>query len=126
MQWIASENSLPYQLFAYMLILFFVNILVGLNVNVAKTYLDMCKEQGLSDREAIRQICESVGLKFASSYSNDWSNFGKTFRAIPPAVVKEMQQRTAIYAARKAGIKTTGDKALLFANMLSPKVKNID
>lgn len=95
-------------------------------MNVAKTYFEMCKEQGLSEREATRQVCDVVGLKFAASYANDWSNYGKTFRAIPPAVVKEMQKRTALYAATKAGIKTTGDKALLFADMLSPKVKITD
>ena len=93
-------------------------------MNVAKTYFEMSKEQGLSEREATRQVCDSVGLKFSASYANDWSNHGKVFRAIPPAVVKEMQNRTALYAANKAGIKTTGDKALLFAHMLSPKVKN--
>ena len=86
----------------------------------------MSKEQGLSEREAIRQVCDAVGLKFSASYANEWSNYGKVFRAIPPAVVKEMQNRTALYAANKVGIKTTGDKALLFADMLSPKVKLSD
>lgn len=91
-------------------------------MNVAQTYIEMMKSQDVSEREAIRQICEAVGLKFAASYAKEWADDDNT-RPIPPAAVEAMQQRSALYAANKAGIKTTGDKAQLFADLLSPKVK---
>lgn len=91
--------------------------------NVAKTYFEMTKLNGLSDREATRQICEAVGLKFLSGYADSWPKITNAYRAIPPAVVKEMQQRVATYAAKKAGIQTSPEKAKKFASFLSPKVK---
>ncbi len=100
------------------------NVMEGeFTVNVAKTYLDMCKEQGLSDRESTRILCEAVGLKFSASYAKEWARTDKDSRSIPPAVVKEMQKRTAVYTANKLGIEITDKKALLFAEMLSPKIK---
>ncbi len=92
--------------------------------NVARTYFEMSKEMGLSDREAVKQICECVGLKFAGSYANDWPNITEPFRAVPPAVVKEMQRRVAVYAAKKIGVKSTPEKLEKYVEMLSPKVKN--
>lgn len=85
----------------------------------------MTKMNGLSDREATKQICEAVGLKFLCGYANSWPNITNAYRAIPPAVVKEMQQKVAVYAAKKAGIQTTPDKAKEFAALLSPKVKPV-
>lgn len=92
-------------------------------MNIAQTYLEMMKTQGVSEREATRQICETVGLKYSPSYATQWPNGA---RPIPPAAVVEMQKRTALYAATKAGIKTTGEKAVLFAALLAPKVKKND
>lgn len=87
----------------------------------------MCKKNNVSNREAIQNICDAVCLKYAASYATDWPNQGKYFRSIPPAVVKEMQLRTAVYAAEKVGLlsdEKDNDKALELARLLSPKVKS--
>lgn len=90
--------------------------------NVAKTYFEMCKENNISKNDAAKLICDAVGLKFTASYANEWPNHPAKYRAIPPAVVREMQKRCAHYAAKKAGIKTSSEKAEKFAELLSPKI----
>lgn len=89
--------------------------------NITKTYLEMAAQIGLSEREAITLICEAIGLKFSSSYPTQWKNGA---RPTPPKAVCEMQQRTASYAARLAGISTTNDKAKKMAQLLSPPLKD--
>ncbi|MBT5230550.1 MAG: hypothetical protein HOM11_09780 [Methylococcales bacterium] len=91
--------------------------------NVAKTYYEMTILSGISNIEATKQLCESANLKFSGSYANEWTGHSEPFRAIPPLVVCEMQQRVAVYAAKKAGINTTAEKAMRFAELLSPKTK---
>ena len=88
--------------------------------NITQTYLEMATTAGKSEREAIKEICETIGLKFSSSYPTQWKNGS---RPTPPKAVKEMQQRAAIYAAKKAGISTTTEKAEKMAIMLSPATK---
>lgn len=90
-------------------------------INITKTYLEMAKQIGLSEREAITQICNAIGLKFSSSYPTQWKNGA---RPTPPKAVYEMQQRTAAYAAKISGIATTQDKAKKMAKLLSPPLKN--
>ncbi|MFV8385241.1 hypothetical protein ACNO5E_14225 [Vibrio parahaemolyticus] len=94
----------------------------GEEMNVAQVYFQMMKEQGVSGREAVRQICDAIGIKAASNYKYQWADEDVT-RPIPPAAVKEMQRRVAMYAAQKAGIRASGDRIMMFADMLSPKVK---
>lgn len=90
------------------------------NINVCETYLEMTRALGMSDREAIAVICKDVGIKFNASYSTQWRTGA---RPTPPKAVREMQQRVALYAAKKAGINTTDDKAKDFGHMLSPAIK---
>lgn len=91
-------------------------------MNVAKTYVEMSKKVGITQRQAIADICSTVGLKLSNSYITDWPDDSKT-RPIPPTAVKEMQIRCALYAAQSVGIKTTKEKAEAFAELLSPKVQ---
>ncbi len=89
-------------------------------MNVALTYLEMSVASGMSEREAIARICEEVGLKFSASYVSGWKD---NSRAIPPKALLAMQIKAASYAAKKAGIKTTAEKATHMAKLLGPSIK---
>lgn len=86
-------------------------------VNAASTYLEMMESKGFSKSDAIRQICEEVGLVFSPSYISGWTTETRT---IPPAALRAMQMRVAHYAAAKSGIDTSRDKAVNFAKLLGP------
>lgn len=90
-------------------------------MNVAITYLQMSKERGLSEREAIRMVCDKLGLSFSPSYVSCWKTGDKP---IPPRALYLMQQEVAHYATKAAGIAATAEKAKLLANMLAPALKD--
>ncbi len=92
-------------------------------MNVAQTYLEMTKEQGISARKAIQLVCDTVGLKFASNYCYEWPSDSNA-RTIPPAALKYMQQQAVEFAAKKLGINATEQQLKELAAMLGPKVKN--
>jgi len=89
-------------------------------MNVAMTYLKMSKEMGLSEREAVRQLCDELGFGFSPSYVSGWKTGDKP---IPPRVLNLMQQRVAHYATKSVGINTTEEKAKKLAQMLAPALK---
>lgn len=91
-------------------------------MNVAKTYLSMMQKQGVSSNDAVRKVCDSVGLSFSPSYASQWADETHN-RTIPPAVVKFMQQESAQYAAIEAGAKLTVEQAKKIAELLAPKVR---
>jgi len=86
-------------------------------MNVALTYLEMSVENGLSERQAIRNICDEIEIGFSPGYVSGWKTGNKP---IPPKVAHVMQQHVAHYAALKAGLKGNVNNAKIFANLLSP------
>lgn len=82
----------------------------------------MSVKNGKSKREALRLICDEIGINFSSSYITQWE---KGDRAIPPKAVTAMQQHTASYAAEISGIKTSPEKAKKMASYLAPYRKVI-